>query len=401
MTAIRPPLRAWSCTRSPFLNFNILPALSTPPATLLTSTFPHSRLLRHVRTAAPPSRKSKGVPLARLDLRPQQPHQLHPPQQPVDEHDPITFEHHPEWKSYNRPRILRPILFSVCVVGLTFGVASYVRATDRWEKEKQKNYADFFGFGDIFSRVSSSTSPTRQQPPPHSLSPFVPDPVWRVKGMVEDWWTSARPALRVTYTIVGINVAVFCLWRIPSLHPFMFRHFAHHPLSGRSYTLLTSAFSHEGLMHLGFNMYALMGFAPLLQDRALGSTEQLVAFYLSAAVLASLGSHLVSVLWLNRFRPARPSLGASGAIWAILAGCATIFPHLPVGIIFLPGIQFTMGDLVPAMVALDLVGLFRNWLMFDHAAHLAGAAFGYLYITHGRVWWNKLQKAWDESRYIE
>ncbi|KAJ3154971.1 hypothetical protein HDU86_004490 [Geranomyces michiganensis] len=144
-------------------------------------------------------------------------------------------------------------------------------------------------------------------------------------------------------------------------------------------------------------MNALMGFAPMIQE-IFGSTEHFLAFYLSVAVLASLTSHMVSLLWLSRIKPLKSSLGASGALWAILAGLATLVPQLPVGIVFLPGVAFTMSDLIPALIAFDLVGLVRGWSMLDHAAHLGGAALGYFYVRHGYEIWAELNETWDETR---
>ncbi|KAI9004231.1 hypothetical protein BC832DRAFT_531793 [Gaertneriomyces semiglobifer] len=209
-------------------------------------------------------------------------------------------------------------------------------------------------------------------------------------------------AKRTVYTIIGINVGVWMLWQLPHARSkaFMMRHFTHHPGSGRSYTMLTCMFSHESFMHLLFNMYALSGFAPVLQDRGFqGSTEQFVAFYLSTGMLSSLGSHLVGTYRAMSNHVLKPSLGASGAVWAVVAGCAAIAPHMPVGIIFLPGLSFTMGELLPVLLGIDLVGLLRGWEVFDHAAHLAGAISGWLYITYGRDWWDRCQRELDRSRY--
>lgn len=135
----------------------------------------------------------------------------------------------------------------------------------------------------------------------------------------------------------------------------------------------------------------------------------LTAFYLAAAIFASLGSHLHSNLvalprFLARlssaasagvqipraelFRLARKaqlngSVGASGALYAIMAVGALSFPHAQVGIIFLPFISFPITWAVGALCLLDLVGLIRAWQMFNHAAHLSGAIFGGLYWRYG------------------
>jgi hypothetical protein len=55
---------------------------------------------------------------------------------------------------------------------------------------------------------------------------------------------------------VAANAAVALAWRLPLLQGLMARNFTHLPGSGRSRTLLTSVFSHRGLLHLtvGFTM---------------------------------------------------------------------------------------------------------------------------------------------------
>lgn len=43
------------------------------------------------------------------------------------------------------------------------------------------------------------------------------------------------------------------------------------------------------------------------------------------------------------------------------------------------------------MVAVDAVGLLRGWRMFDHAAHLAGAAAGAAWYYAGHEWFEELR----------
>ncbi|KAI8826207.1 uncharacterized protein EV422DRAFT_515774 [Fimicolochytrium jonesii] len=250
----------------------------------------------------------QGQRLGRIQLAKQVPTD-HPPT------DPSLIPH----TSSPKRTILRPILFSLAVVGLSFGVASYERARGRWAAEDKTKLGALFNLDTFFGTDSRSSTPATK-PKPGSWETYLPEPLFRIKSMLTHSWDTAKPSLKLVYSIIGLNTTIFLLWRIPSLQPFMLRHFTHHPLSGRSYTLLTSAFSHEGLLHLTFNMYALYGFGTLLQDRVLGSTEQMGAFYVSAAVLASLGSHLFTTLWLGKYRAVKGSLGASGAIWATLTG---------------------------------------------------------------------------------
>lgn len=82
-------------------------------------------------------------------------------------------------------------------------------------------------------------------------------------------------------------------------------------VSGGGYwRLITSAFLHDGMLHILFNMYALYLFGPLV-ERALG-TVRFIAAYFTAAVIAS-----VFVYWLSD--PRSLTIGASGAVFALFA----------------------------------------------------------------------------------
>lgn len=77
---------------------------------------------------------------------------------------------------------------------------------------------------------------------------------------------------------------------------------------GDYWRLVTSAFLHEGVLHLAFNMYALYLFGPFV-ERALG-IPRFIAAYLTAAVMGS-----VFVYWLAP--PNTLTIGASGAVFGL------------------------------------------------------------------------------------
>jgi len=79
---------------------------------------------------------------------------------------------------------------------------------------------------------------------------------------------------------------------------------------GGYWRLLTSAFLHEGTLHILFNMYALYLFGPLVES-ALG-VRRFIVTYLTMAIVAS-----VFVYWLSD--PRALTIGASGAIFGLFA----------------------------------------------------------------------------------
>jgi membrane associated rhomboid family serine protease len=110
-------------------------------------------------------------------------------------------------------------------------------------------------------------------------------------------------------------------------------------------TLLTSMFMHGSLMHLFGNMLFLWIFGDNVEDD-LGHVRYF-GFYLLTGVLASL-AHVVATFTVGD-NPFIPSLGASGAISAVLGGYLVLHPHRRVRVLIL-----RMLTTVPAYVAVGL-----------------------------------------------
>ena len=83
-------------------------------------------------------------------------------------------------------------------------------------------------------------------------------------------------------------------------------------------TLFTSMFMHGGLLHLGGNMLFLWIFGNNVED-SMGPIKFLV-FYVLGGLAADAGQILVSV------NSTVPSIGASGAVAAVLGGYLLLFP---------------------------------------------------------------------------
>lgn len=134
----------------------------------------------------------------------------------------------------------------------------------------------------------------------------------------------ARPAL-VNYALIAINVVVF-LYESSlgqnALQEF-FNQWAVQPveiLAGQGLvTLITSMFLHGGWMHLIGNMVFLAVFGDNI-EAVLGHIGYLI-FYLAGGLAAS-AAHI----FLN-LDSAIPSLGASGAIAAVMGAYVVIFPR--------------------------------------------------------------------------
>lgn len=176
---------------------------------------------------------------------------------------------------------------------------------------------------------------------------------------------------KVFVPLCALNVLVFALWRVPRFQPAMIKYFCSNP-AGQAvcWPMFLSTFSHYSVFHICANMYVLHSFSNIAV-MSMGR-EQFTFLYLLAGVTASLGSYMYKV----GLGHAGLSIGASGAIMAILAYVCTEFPDTKLNIILLPTFTFSAGMAIKFIMGLDVAGLLLGWKVFDHAAHLGGALLG-------------------------
>lgn len=115
----------------------------------------------------------------------------------------------------------------------------------------------------------------------------------------------------VTMGILAVAVGIFVLTALSSdLRLDLFRQFqlrAANVADGEWYRLITHAFLHDGLIHIGFNMYALYLLGPAI-ERRVGSVP--FAGLYTASALSGAAAY-VSI------GGGRPAVGASGAIFGL------------------------------------------------------------------------------------
>ena len=137
---------------------------------------------------------------------------------------------------------------------------------------------------------------------------------------------------------------------------------------------LTYMFLHGSLTHLIFNMFTLYFLGPET-ERAMGS-KHFLAMYLISGLLGGLGW-----IWLSP-QPYAVCVGASGAIFGILAAFATLYPRrqLTLLIFFIFPVTLMAWQLVAGLAILEFLLAGDPSSGIAHTAHLAGAFAGFLYI---------------------
>lgn len=165
---------------------------------------------------------------------------------------------------------------------------------------------------------------------------------------------------------------------------------------------LTYMFMHGSFDHLFFNMFSLWMFGSALEN--FWGSKRFLFYYLVCGIGAGL---------LNMLVPgAHVSVGASGAVYALLLAFGMMWPNNYIYLYFLVPIRtkwFIIG-----MIVIELFeGIFRSTDGIAHFAHLGGMLIGFLIILywkrHGGMtgdfsiknWFNSLKNSKKYTRYEE
>ena len=185
----------------------------------------------------------------------------------------------------------------------------------------------------------------------------------------------------------------------------------------RSWQIITHMFMHGGYMHIIFNMLTLWSFGPIL-EQTLGERKYLILYFASG-----LGAFFLFNLWnfievqqisnelqnlgfnVNAYLSGAkvnligtsesiiqqkslvenldnimktPMVGASGAIFGVVAAFATLYPDSKIAMMFIP-IPMKVKYLMPIVILVSIwLGISGNGGGIAHLAHVGGALVGWL-----------------------
>jgi membrane associated rhomboid family serine protease len=212
----------------------------------------------------------------------------------------------------------------------------------------------------------------------------------------------------VTKNIIIINVLVFLLQQVvPGFNLNFGLHFFKSP-DFEPYQLITHMFMHGGFYHILFNMYGVYMFGAALEQR-MGS-QKFFSYFLMTGFGAVI-LHFASMYWesyaiVNQieqvfnagsltaeqysnayFNTFSITVGASGALFGVLAGFAMLFPNQRLFLMFIP-VPIKAKYFVLFYAAYELyIGISNSpGDNIAHFAHLGGALFGFIIL---KVWQSK------------
>ncbi|MEO6264283.1 MAG: rhomboid family intramembrane serine protease [Luteimonas sp.] len=180
----------------------------------------------------------------------------------------------------------------------------------------------------------------------------------------------------ISLTVVLVGITVLVSWLAFNNPRLLERLILWPPAIERQHQydrLVTHGFIHADWQHLLFNMITLYFFGRLVEQWFVPYIGRagFVLFYLSALLVAILPTYL-----RHRHDPRYRSLGASGAVSAVLFAFILVQPWSLIFVFFLP---------VPAIVYGVLYVGYSIWMdrhgrdNVNHSAHLWGAGYGVLF----------------------
>lgn len=222
----------------------------------------------------------------------------------------------------------------------------------------------------------------------------------------------------ITRNIIIINIIVFigsyflgskAIEYLAGFYPFS--PFFH------SWQIITHMFMHGSIMHILFNMLTLYSFGPIL-EQTLGERRYLILYFVSGLgafflfngwnfieaqqytrELQQLGFNVNAYLsgasvefsgnaeavlrqkeLLENFRGivATPMVGASGAIFGVVAAFATLYPDSKIMMMFIP-VPIKVKYLMPIVIVVSVyLGVSGNGGGIAHLAHVGGALVGWI-----------------------
>lgn len=172
----------------------------------------------------------------------------------------------------------------------------------------------------------------------------------------------------VTGKIVIVNIIMFVIsffCGILSQESELIRLFALQPSNFHYYQLITHQFLHGGFFHLLFNMIGLYTIGKDV-EKWLGSN--FLVYYLFCGVYAAF-------FHLSISDSTNPMVGASGAIFGLLAIWTLLNPNQYLGIIFLP-FSFKAKYLTTILIVSEVLLQIYSKDNISHLAHIGGFICG-------------------------
>lgn len=145
------------------------------------------------------------------------------------------------------------------------------------------------------------------------------------------------------------------------------------------YRFFTCGLIHSDIMHLAFNMFSFYVFGRIVENDFISIFNDKGVILYAIMYVAALGACLIPTYTQHKENYHYRSLGASGAVSAVVFAGIFLEPKIPVGLIFipvpLPGYIFGAIYLIVTAYLSK-----RGSSNINHSAHFWGALFGIAFL---------------------
>ncbi len=146
------------------------------------------------------------------------------------------------------------------------------------------------------------------------------------------------------------------------------------------YRLFSHLFIHADIAHLAFNMLSLYSLGSMFEEQLnfsfgilSGSIHFLLLYFLGGLASACV------IYFRNQDNPSYRSLGASGAVSAVIFASIIWNPNMSLMIMFIP-IPIPAYLFGPLYLLIEFFALRKGGTGIAHDAHIGGALFGIIYV---------------------
>jgi membrane associated rhomboid family serine protease len=146
------------------------------------------------------------------------------------------------------------------------------------------------------------------------------------------------------------------------------------------YRFITCGFIHADIMHLAFNMYSFYMFGEAIETfftQLFGTLGKLlfVLLYLTALIVC-----LLPTYFSNKNNNSYRSLGASGAVSAVVFAFIILAPTIPLGLIFIPVLKLPSFIFGGIYLGVSAYLARKGQTYVNHSAHFWGAVYGIFFL---------------------
>ncbi|MBN8838009.1 MAG: rhomboid family intramembrane serine protease [Sphingobacteriia bacterium] len=146
------------------------------------------------------------------------------------------------------------------------------------------------------------------------------------------------------------------------------------------YRFFTCGFIHADIIHLAFNMYSFYLFGDAIEHFFVQIFGTAGKFIFLLLYVSSLFFCLIPTYIQNKHNDAYRSLGASGAVSAVVFAFIVLAPTIPLGLIIIPGLE--LPSFVFGLIYLGISAYLskKGNSYVNHSAHFWGAMYGIFFL---------------------